>query len=205
MTRQAIGQLITLADLAGTLVFAAEGALLAIHAHLDLLGISVIAFMTALGGGMLRDVLLGAYPVAALTDRRYAAAVILGTALAVVAGPQLAHWHRPVLLLDAAGLALFAASGASKALMRGDSGFSATVMGMLTATGGGALRDLMLGEVPAILRTGFYASAAILESILIVTLKRWGMPMPFAAGIGAAIGLLIRLAAIAGDWRLPAF
>ena len=149
-------------DLAGTFLFAAEGANMAIRGHLDLLGVCVIAFVASLWGGMLRDLLVGDTPPAAIRDWRYPAAAFIAAMLVFAAKDLLAATPRePLVVLDAAALAAFAIAGAEKALDRGLNSLSAVVMGGLTAVGGGVGRDVLLNQVPTILRTDFYATAAL--------------------------------------------
>ena len=205
MTRRiGLAALVLAADLGGTFVFALEGASIAIYAGLDLLGIAVIGFVSALGGGIVRDVLLGAVPPAAIKDRRYPMTAIAGSAIAIVAAPLFhAMPHTPLLVLDAAGLALFAVTGLQKALVHGAGAFGAMLMGVLTAAGGGAVRDVLLAQVPAILRSDFYASAAILGCVAILAARRFGLSMQVASGVGGAVCFVARLLGAFGDWRLP--
>jgi len=195
---------VLVADLAGTFVFAIEGALSAIHAGLDLLGILVIAFVASLGGGIARDVLLGAAPPASLRDPRYplltamAAAVAIGLALAHVPLPGLA-----LATLDAAGLALFAVAGTEKSLAHGVNAVTAAMFGMLTAVGGGMARDILLAQVPAVLRADFYATAALAGAIILIIAQRAGLPPRVASIIGGASCFALRMAGVLGHWQLP--
>ncbi|HEY8287719.1 MAG TPA: TRIC cation channel family protein, partial [Acetobacteraceae bacterium] len=137
--------LILIADLAGTLVFAIEGALAAMQAGLDVFGVMVLAVVTGSGGGALRDVLIGATPPAAVSDWRYAAVAFTAGAGTFVAGRFIPDVAGQVLLvLDAGGLALFAVAGTGKALACGISPFMATLMGTITGVGGGTMRDVLL-------------------------------------------------------------
>jgi uncharacterized membrane protein YeiH len=191
-------------DLAATGVFAVEGAAVGVVAHLDLFGVVVVACVTALGGGALRDLLIGAIPPAALTDRLY-----IPTAL--VAGLLTFALHRPVGLiptwlltgLDAAGLALFCASGAAKALDYGLNAVSAAFMGTLTAVGGGVMRDLLVGRVPAVLRVDVYAVAALLGSSIIVFGLRRGLPRSLVMTVGGAACFGLRVLSAWQHWNLP--
>lgn len=158
-----LSDVVLAADIGGTFLFAVEGALIAMQAGLDLLGVAVIAFVAALGGGIIRDVLIGAVPPAAIRDQRYVLVTLAGAALTLAAASLLRQLPPlPLVVLDAAGLALFAVAGMQKALVRGIPPVGAVMMGTLTAVGGGALRDVLLAQVPAILRTDFYATAAII-------------------------------------------
>ncbi len=204
--RIGLARLVLVADLGGTFIFALEGASIAIDAGLDLLGIAAIGFVSALGGGIVRDVLLGAVPPAAIKDRRYPFTAIAGAAIAILAARVFRTMpHMPLLVLDAAGLALFAVTGLQKALVRGVGAFGAVLMGMLTAAGGGAVRDVLLAQVPAILRSDFYASAAILGCVAILLARRLGLSMQAASGMGGLVCFVARLLGAFGDWRLPVF
>lgn len=192
-------------DVAGTFAFSIEGALAAIQGRLDLLGVMVLAFCTALGGGMIRDILIGAVPPAALRDWRYPAIAFVGAAITFV-------FYRFVLLvpsialgtLDAAGLALFAVAGTEKALEFEISPFIAPLLGTITAVGGGVLRDVLLTHVPAVLRVDIYATAALFGAILLVLLRGFGLPKKPAAFCGFAGCFLLRVVAIRLHWHLPA-
>jgi len=199
-------RLVVAADLAGTAVFALEGALIAIHARLDLLGIAVIAFVASLGGGILRDVLLGATPPAAFRDQRYPLLAFAAAGLAVAF--QLSGQFPPRLaltVLDAAGLALFAVAGTEKAIDYGSNTVSAAMLGMLTGVGGGATRDVLLGQVPAVLRTDFYATAALAGALVVLAALRAGASPRVAALAGGAVCFALRVAGALEHWQLPRF
>lgn len=165
---------LTALDLVGTFVFAVSGAFKAVRHRLDWLGVAVLAVLTGVGGGLLRDALLGATPAAAFADERYLAACLLGAAAVIAAArPISKRWNR-VMIADALGLGLFAALGAVKAASFGLGPLGVILMGTLTAVGGGVIRDLLVGERPAILYKGFYATAALLGSALLVGLDALG-------------------------------
>ncbi|MEJ0069440.1 MAG: trimeric intracellular cation channel family protein [Pseudomonadota bacterium] len=197
-------KLIFAADLAGVFVFAIEGAIAAMRGHLDLLGILVLAFATALGGGLIRDVLIGAVPPNALRDWRYAALALAAGALTFVLEPRVTAIPESVIIcLDAAGLALFAVAGTEKALDYGIPPAIAPLMGAITAIGGGAMRDVLLVQVPAVLRVDFYATAALIGSIVLVGARVFGLSPARAAISGGAICFVLRLVAVWQHWRLP--
>jgi uncharacterized membrane protein YeiH len=200
--RIGLADLVLAADLGGTFVFALEGGVIATRAGLDLLGIVVIGFVAALGGGIIRDVLLGAVPPAAIKDRRYPLMAFAGAAVAIVAASP-AMPAVPLVVLDAAGLALFAVTGLQKALVRGIGPVGAVLMGTLTAVGGGAVRDVLLATVPVILRTDFYATAAILGCVAILVGRRCGLSMQAASLVGGIVCFVARLAGAIGHWHLP--
>ncbi len=192
------------ADLAGTLLFAVEGATAATAGQLDLLGVMVLAFATALGGGIVRDLLIGAVPPASLRDWRYAG-------LAFCGGLIVFFLHRfvsgipaaAILVLDAAGLALFAIAGTEKALLYKMPAFVAVLLGTITGVGGGVLRDILLAQVPHVLRAEVYATAALLGSAVMVACGRMGLSARWAAMVGGAVCFLLRLVSVWLHWNLP--
>ncbi len=204
MLQPSVGaRVVRAADLAGTAVFAVEGALAAAHAGFDLIGILVLSFVTALGGGVVRDVMLGLRP-AAIARPEYAVIVILGalaTALPASVRPPVSSW--PVTIMDAVGLSLFAVAGTEKALENAVHRLPACFLGTVGAVGGGVIRDILLNEVPHILHKDIYASAALLAAVVVVIgrwLKLGPRPVALAAGI-ACFGL--RIGAVAYGWQLP--
>lgn len=170
-------------DLTGTFAFALNGALTAIRvARLDIVGVLTLGMFTALGGGMIRDILLGALPPATFDDWRYLAVAALGSLVAFVFGRGLERLGLPIMILDAAGLSLFAVSGALKGLDFGMGAAQAVILGAITGVGGGTLRDVLIGRVPAVLTSGLYAIPALVGAFLIVGADRIG-----ATGLPAAI------------------
>ena len=149
-------------DLAGTLFFGIEGAMAAIGGNLDLLGLLVLACATAFGGGIIRDLLIGDIPPASLRDWRYVAVAVAGGASAFFLHSKVEETPAWLLtLVDAAGLALFAVAGTEKALQFKMHPFIAALMGMITGVGGGVVRDVLLAQVPRVLRADVYATAAL--------------------------------------------
>jgi len=202
--RQAADGLVAALDVAGTALFAVEGAGRAMQGGLDLFGVLVLAFATALGGGVIRDVLLGDTPPAALRDGRLPALAFAAGALAFLLHGPAAMLPAPLLVwLDAAGLAVFAVAGAAKALGRGLGPLVAVLLGTITGCGGGTVRDVLLAQVPAILRVDVYATAALLGAAVFVAATRLGLPRPAAALLGAAACLALRMAAVTWRWSLP--
>ena len=199
-------RLVVAADLIGTFVFALEGALIAIRAGLDLLGIAVIAFVASLGGGILRDILLGATPPAAFRDQRYPLLALAAAGLAIAL--QLSGLFPPSLAMtvfDAAGLALFAVAGTQKAIGYGSNIVTASALGVLTAVGGGATRDVLLNQVPTILRVDFYATAALAGALVVLAARRAGAGPRVAALAGGTVCFALRMAGALGHWQLPRF
>lgn len=181
-------------DLAGTFAFALNGALTAIRvARLDIVGVITLGMFTALGGGMLRDILLDALPPATFRDWRYLTVAAVGSLVAFVFGRSLDRLAMPILVLDAAGLSLFAVSGAVKGLDFGVGFAQAVILGAVTAVGGGTLRDVLIREVPAVLSSGLYAIPALVGAFVLVAGDRAGVPEFTAAVVGAALCFVIRM------------
>jgi uncharacterized membrane protein YeiH len=195
----------TFIDLAGTFAFAVSGAVAAKDKGLDVFGIAVVAFTIACGGGIIRDLCIGAIPPIGLSDWRYLA-VAMGAACMVMGLAPLTKWmKRPVLLFDGLGLSLFAVSGARKALEFDHNYQVAILLGMITAIGGGVLRDVLLNRVPVILEKEIYASAALLGAGIVVlgNYLGWNGDWVFLIGIGACFTL--RMLALRYHWELPSF
>ncbi len=204
MPRPTPRHLLAAVDLVATAVFALEGALVGIVAELDVFGVLVIGAVTATGGGIVRDVLIGDIPPAALRQHRYLAAALGGGLLAIAFQGVIGEIPSWLLTgLDAAGLALFAVAGTAKALQFGLLPIMAAIMGTITGVGGGTLRDIFLGEVPAVLRADIYAVAALAGALIVLLVRRAGGPLWAAMTVGAAVTFTFRVAAVAGDWNLP--
>jgi uncharacterized membrane protein YeiH len=198
------GDLVLAADLAGIFVFAAEGALAAMRGNLDLLGLMVLSFATALCGGIVRDLLIGAVPPSAIRDWRYAAvAFTAGTLTYLVHAFDPSLPTRGLVTLDAAGLALFAVAGTEKALDFGISSFIAVLLGAITAVGGGVVRDVLLAQIPAVLRVDIYATAALAGSLVMVAGRKLGLPPTASAIAGGTSCFAIRMLAVWQHWQLP--
>jgi uncharacterized membrane protein YeiH len=196
--------LLLVIDLIGTALFAAEGATTGVHARLDLLGVLVVAFVTALGGGILRDLLLGAVPPSSIRDWRYAATALgAGMAVFVLRTPIAASGEGWVQVLDAAGLSLFAVAGAAKAIDFGIHPLLATMLGGLTGVGGGTMRDVLLTQVPTVLRADIYAAAALLGAAVTVAIRRSGRRPLVADLSGIAVCFATRMLAVHFHWNLP--
>ena len=197
-------RLIFVADLAGVFLFAIEGAQVAMQARLDFLGVLVVAFLPALGGGIIRDLLIGATPPNAIRDWRY-------PALAFAAGTLAFIFHQTVreipddvvVVLDAAGLSLFAIAGAEKALSFGIHPFIAVLMGGITGVGGGVLRDVALTHVPTVLRADVYATAALAGALVMVVAQKLGLAPRWAAALGVVSCFALRMTAVWLHWSLP--
>ncbi len=197
-------QVVLAADLAGTAVFAIEGASAAVRAQLDLLGVLVLSFIVALGGGMIRDLMIGATPPSAIRDWRYPVIAFVTGLVTFLIHTQV-DAVPPLLLttLDAAGLALFAVAGAEKALDFNINPFIAMLMGAITGCGGGVMRDMLLARVPMVLVADIYASAALLGAAVVVVGRRLGCPPAVAAVLGFVMCFVLRMAAVRFGWQLP--
>ena len=190
-------------DLAGTFVFALSGAMTAVKHRLDLFGILVLSFAAATFGGIARDLLIGAVPPAALDDWRYVTVSGLAGITVFFLSSASARVRTPVLILDGAGLALFAVSGSLKALTWGLSPIAAVMLGLLTGVGGGIARDILVAEIPTVLRAELYAVAAIAGAAVVVIGRTLNLPTLPVAVIGGALCFGLRFMAIRHGWHLP--
>ncbi|TBL26860.1 trimeric intracellular cation channel family protein, partial [Verrucosispora sp. SN26_14.1] len=192
-----------LADLAGVAVFAASGASAAVAKRLDLFGVVFVGFVAALGGGIFRDLVINEAPPLAFGDWRYATTAALTAGAIFWLHPQFARLRTTVLVLDAAGLGLFTVVGTLKALEAQVPPVGACLIGMLTAIGGGLVRDLLTAEIPVVLRREIYALAALVGSIVVAVLyglDRTG-PVPLTAAAALVFG--VRLVALRRRWSAP--
>ena len=196
--------IVRVADLAGTFVFAVEGAFAGIRAGFDPVGVLTLAFLTAVGGGMVREVLIGAARPAAIADWHYPA-IVLGASSAAWIGYSLLGATQGWLMiaLDAAGLALFAVAGTQKALDHAVHPLPAIFLGTVGAVGGGAMRDVLLGDVPRILHVDIYASAAFLAAAMVALTHATHRDPRLGAILAASACFVLRIAAVAFNWQLP--
>ena len=190
-------------DLLGVAVFAASGALAAVQARLDVFGVVVLAGTTALGGGIVRDVLLGVAPPSTL--RQWPYLVVPGAVALVVFRwhPAVARLRLGVQLADALGLALFTSTGTAVALDRGAQPVTAGLVGVISGVGGGVLRDVLLAEIPLVLRREIYALAAVVGAVIVVVGIRSGLPGPAVMLAGALVVAGIRIVALWRRWNAP--
>ncbi len=192
-----------LLDIFGTFAFAVSGAFRAVKYELDLLGLAALAVVTGIGGGVVRDLLLGLAPPSALVDQTYFLACVAGAALVYVLAPNIARRWDYVMAADALGLAVFTAIGAAKAELHGAVPVTVMLLGMITACGGGIARDLLVMEIPAVLKSDFYATAALAGSgayVLLGWMGAAGAPRLCAA---MAFTLCLRVIAMKFGMRLP--
>jgi uncharacterized membrane protein YeiH len=190
-------------DLSGTFVFALSGAAAGVRRRLDIFGVLGLSFAAANAGGIARDVMIGATPVAALSDWRYVAVSLLAGLLTFYCYPPIQRFSGSVLMFDAAGLALFAVTGATKALTYHLGPVSAALLGMLTGIGGGMARDILIAEIPVVLRSDLYAVAALAAAAVVVIGNELRLSSALAACVGAALCFVLRFMAIRYSWKLP--
>lgn len=195
--------LVLVLDLMGTFVFALSGATAGVRHRLDVFGVLVLAFAAGNAGGMTRDVLIGAVPAAAIADWRYIAVSILAGVSVLVAGHVVWRFSSAVLVFDAAGLAVFAVSGSLKALAFGLNPLAAVLLGMLTGIGGGMLRDLLVTEIPTVLRAELYAVAAAAGASIVVIGQLLRLPTVPLVVAGALVCFGLRVIALRRGWELP--
>lgn len=195
--------LFTALDIVGTFVFALSGAQAAKEAELDIFGTSMIAFVTACGGGIARDLCLGITPPVGISHWPYLALTVLALLAVALFSSSLQRLQYPVLIFDAAGLAMFTVAGTQKSLFLQYNYEVAILLGVFSAVGGGILRDLLLGKVPMVLRKEVYASAALVGALIVAGFHfaEW------SANLGAWVGLLVcftvRFLAMKRRWNLP--
>jgi uncharacterized membrane protein YeiH len=192
-------------DLAGTFAFALNGALTAVRtARVDIVGVVALAMITAIGGGIVRDILIGDLPPATFRDWRYLVVAAGGGLLAFGISGRLGRLLGPITVLDAAGLSLFAVTGASKALTFGVGAGQAVILGVITGVGGGTLRDVLIRRVPSVLTSGLYAIPALIAAtITVVTIRLdvYGTP----AALGAAVACFaVRMVGVRLNLNAPA-
>lgn len=191
-------------DLTGTFAFALNGALTALRvARLDIVGVVTLGMITAIGGGIIRDVLLGSLPPATFSDWRYLTVAAAGGLIAFAFGRRLERLNTPINVLDAAGLSLFAVTGATKALELGLGPAQAVILGAVTGVGGGTIRDVMVRQIPTVLRSGLYAIPALVGAtavVLVSLLHVYGL----ATAVGAALlCFAIRMIGVHYDLNAP--
>jgi uncharacterized membrane protein YeiH len=191
-------------DLAGTFAFALNGALTAVRiVRLDIVGVVTLGMITALGGGIIRDVIVEYLPPATFSDWRYLAVAAAGSLIAFTFGRRLDRYNGAIIILDAAGLSLFAVTGASKAVGLGLGPVQAIILGAITGVGGGTLRDALIQRVPTVLRSELYAIPALVGATITVLAIRAGVYGVLAA-VGAAVACFgIRMLGVRFDLNAP--
>lgn len=191
-------------DLLGTAAFAVNGAMTAIRtARLDIVGIITLGMVTAIGGGFIRDILLGDLPPATFLDWRYLLVAASGGLLAFFLGRKLERLALPITILDAVGLSLFAITGTIKGLEFGLGNTQAIILGIITAVGGGTIRDILIRQIPSILHADLYAIPALLGAGITVVVAELGLhPYPWAI-IGASLCFILRMVGVKYDLQAP--
>jgi uncharacterized membrane protein YeiH len=198
-----VSDLLVALDLGGTFVFALSGAVAGVKHRLDLFGVLVLSFAAATAGGIARDVLIGAVPPASLSDWRYMAVSFLAGLVTFFWYPLINRMGSPVQVFDAVGLGLFAVVGAGKALTFHLGPWAAVMLGVLTGIGGGMVRDVLVSEVPAVLRADLYAVAALAGALVVVVGNMLNFSAALTEPAGAVLCFGIRLMAIRYRWQLP--
>lgn len=194
--------LILVLNLAGTFVFGLSGGLAGVRARLDLLGVIVLAFVVALAGGIIRDLMIGV-PPATFRDGRYLAAATAAGIVSFTARPVLDRVDRALTFFDAIGLGLFCVTGASAALAHHLGAVQSIILGAITGVGGGMVRDLLLGQIPNILRTGLYAVPALLGAGVLVVAHQAGSRSALFPLLAAGVCIAVRLIGVRYDIELP--
>jgi uncharacterized membrane protein YeiH len=190
-------------DWLGTFVFALSGGLLGVQKRFDLFGVLFLSFVVAVVGGVMRDVLIGVVPPAAITEIHYFFIAVFGGFVTFYWYSKVASLQRQILLLDALGLGLFAVIGAQKALDHGINPLMAAIMGMLTGIGGGMTRDVLSGDIPFVLKGDIYAIAALGAGAIVAIGHIAKFPPFYPMLLGAVMCVFLRLMAIYRRWRAP--
>ncbi|MER6207967.1 MULTISPECIES: trimeric intracellular cation channel family protein [unclassified Streptomyces] len=192
-------------DLVGIFVFAISGALLAVRKNFDVFGIAVLAEVTALGGGVFRDLIIGAVPPAAFTDLGYFSTPLFAALLVFFLHPHVERIQSGVNVFDAAGLGLFCVTGTVKAYDYGLGLTSSVALGLGSAVGGGVLRDVLANETPSLLRwdRDLYAVPAIVGATMVAVCIRYDAVTPFTSGLAVVTAFVLRLLAMRFHWRAP--
>lgn len=195
----------TLLDLIGTFVFALSGAVAARQKGLDVFGIFSIAFTVACGGGIIRDLCIGAIPPAGLTNWLYLVMVFVASFISIGFNRIVNILNQPVLLFDALGLSVFAVTGARKAIVFGHNYEVAVLLGIVTAVGGGVIRDILLTRIPVILQKEIYASAAMIGAMIVVAGDYWHFSKETVSVTAILVCFALRFLSLHFHWNLPSF
>jgi len=190
-------------NLMGTFAFGLSGGILAVRKQMDLFGVLVLSVTTGLGGGIMRDLILGHNPPATISDWRYLAAAGLAGLLVFVRYSRVVHHGRFITTFDAAGLSIFTVTGTTIALDASLSPAPAILLGMLTGVGGGVLRDVLAGEVPLVFRSEVYAVASMLGAIIIVVASQTGFSGVPVEVVAALATFTLRMVSVRKGWRIP--
>lgn len=191
-----------LLDVIGTMAFAMSGALTAINKKLDPFGVFIIAFVTAVGGGMLRDVLIGLTPVSWMLDLTYVYVICIGFFLAIIFRKKLDRLRTSLFLFDTIGLGVFTLIGLEKGIVAGLHPVICIALGTMTACFGGVLRDILCNEIPVIFRRQIYATICIFGGIVFFGLKQLRLEDDAVYVITSVLIILVRLIAVKYKWTL---
>jgi len=195
--------MLTTLDIIGSFAFALSGGMRAVENRMDPFGVVFLSFVAAVSGGIVRDVLIGAVPPAALQSSLYVGIAVVAGALCFFSFGRIARLARPVAFFDAIGLGLFCVVGARKALDAGLSPLMASLLGMLTAVGGGISADILTARPPMVLQREIYALAALAGAAILTLGDQVGLPDAVIAPLGALFATSLRLVALSNDWHLP--
>lgn len=190
-------------DLLGTLVFAITGAFRAVKHELDILGVVVLSIFTGVGGGILRDIIIGRTPPSVFQNELYLIICIVGGLLVFIAAPKIAESWPVIKIGDAIGLGVFAVLGSWKGIDAGLGPIGVILIGTLSAVGGGVIRDVLVLEVPAVIRTDFYATAAALGSLIFFIFIKIGVPLPITSFVTLIVTSGVRILAMIYKINLP--
>lgn len=194
-----------LLDLIGTMAFAMSGALTAMHKRLDPFGVFIIAFVTAVGGGTLRDVLIGRTPVGWMQDLKYVYVIILGFGLAILFRKKFDKLRTSLFLFDTIGLGVFTLIGLERGIMTGLHPVICIALGTMTACFGGVTRDILCTEIPTIFRREIYATICIFGGVVFFGLKKLNLEDDALYLVTSIVIITVRLLAVKFKWYLPAF
>ena len=192
-------------DLLGTAAFAVSGTLFAIHKKMDTFGVFIIAFVTAVGGGTIRDMLIGSYPVAWMADLNYIYAIMVAMTLAIVFRKKIGHLSKSLFLFDAIGLGIFTILGIETGLHQGLHPLICISLGMITATFGGVIRDTFSNEIPLIFHKEIYATACIIGASTYLLLNGFQINQDLNHILTTLMVITVRLLAVKFKWKLPTF
>lgn len=192
-------------DILGTIAFAISGALIAMHKKLDPFGVLIIAFATAIGGGTLRDVLIGKNPVGWMQDLNYVYAILAATTFTIIFRKKINSFNKSLFLFDTIGLGVFTIIGTEMSIAHNLHPLISIALGTITATFGGVIRDILCNEIPVIFRKEIYASACIIGGSIFILLQNTGLHINAVYVITIVIIIIIRLVAVKFKLSLPSF
>jgi uncharacterized membrane protein YeiH len=193
----------TLIDIAGTAAFSISGVFAAMGKKLDILGIFIIAFMTAIGGGTIRDVMIGDFPVSWMRTSNYSIVIFVSAAIAILFHKRINNYKKILLLFDSVGLGFFTVLGIQKGIQFGFAPGLCIALGTITACFGGLIRDIALNHIPYIFHKEIYATACILGGLMYFLLYKTIVPHDVLNIICISIIVVFRLIAVKYNWRLP--